>query len=355
MVYINTTAFLLLMRYAFNQWGKENLEKADKAFLWVGSVILALLTGLRHSVTGSDTSGYIAGFKQFRKLPWSSVIDDSHDYYEIGYRCLIKIIGYITNHENVFFTILALFFAYSLGKFITKNSKNRFLSLMLYFTVGAFSFQITGVRQSLAMAILLFSFEYIKERKLVKFLITVVIASLFHQSAIAIIPMYFLAYVKMNLISFSLFLLGGSIGCVYASSLMVLFQKIFDKYEVYSATGFEGGAFFVVLMYIITIVVSYMFMNSLEKQYKHNVFFFNMTFVSLLLYILRYFVTIAERVGFYYQFAFIILLPNVIEAIPDNKTRRTVRTCALILACLLFAYRSIRAASPEFRYYFFWQ
>ncbi len=355
MVYINTTAILLVLRYALNQWEKDNHEQADKVFLWIGSFILALLTGLRHSVTGSDTSGYIASFRQFRRLPWESVVDKAHDYYEVGYRVIMKIIGYITNHENVFFTILALFFAYSLGRFITKNSKNRFMSLMLYFTVGAFTFQITGVRQSLAMAILLFSFEYIKKRKLVKFLIIVIVASLFHQSAICIIPMYFLAYIKMNLISCAVFVLGGGIMCVYSRSLLQLFHSILGKYDHYGYSGFEGGAVFVVIMYLITIVVSYMFMKSLDKQDKHNVFFFNMTFVSLLLYILRYFVMIAERVGFYYQFAFIILLPNVIEAIPDDSTRKTVRTCALILACLLFGYRSLRVSSPEYYYYFFWQ
>ncbi len=355
MVYINTTAFLLVLRYALNQWGKDDLEKADKIFLWFGSVILALLTGLRHSVTGSDTGTYIRSFRQFGKLPWRSVVDEAYDYYEIGYRCLIKLLSYITHHENVFFTILALFFAFSLGKFITENSKNRFMSLMLYFTVGAFTFQITGVRQSIAMAILLFSFKYIKERKFTKFILIVFIASLFHRSSLVFIPMYFLAYIKMNLISFSLFVFIGGVVCIYSRPLLMLFQMLMGKYDNYGYSGFEGGAVFVVLMYVITIVVAYIFMNSLEKQNKHNVFFFNMTFVSLLLYILRYFVTIAERVGFYYQFAFIILLPNVIESIPDVKTRRTVRTCALILACLLFGYRCLRKGSLEFNYYFFWQ
>ncbi len=355
MIYINTLAFLLVMRYTFNRWGIHNPEKSDKAFLWAGSVILAVITGIRHAVTGSDTKGYIASFKQFRKLPWDKVISETYDYYEIGYRAIMKAIGYITDNENVFFVIVALFFAFSLGIFITRNSKNRFMSFILYFTVGAFSFQISGIRQSLAMAIILFSFEYIKERKLVKFLITVFIAALFHKSAVVIIPMYFAAYIKMNILTFVMFILGGVGICIYATPLMQLFQSIFSKYEVYAPIGFSGGGFVVILMYIITIVVSYMYMNSLEKQNKHNVFFFNMTFVSLLLYILRYFIGIAERISFYYQFAFIILLPNVIEAIPDGKTRKIVRACALVLACLLFGYRSLRAASPEFNYFFFWQ
>ena len=67
--------------------------------------------------------------------------------------------------------------------------------------------------------------------------------------------------------------------------------------------------------------------------------FFNFTMLSLIIYLLRYTVSIFDRVSFYYQFSFIILLPNAIEAIPDNKTRKTVYFCAILLARALFFYR----------------
>ena len=224
---------------------------------------------------------------------------------------------------------------------------------MLYFTVQGFSFQTSGVRQALAMGFILLSTEYIKQRKLFKFLIIAFIASLFHKSALAIIPMYFLAYFKIDFKNFILYVIGGITLIVFRSPVMVLLSKLINDDRYLDKTGFEGGAIFVVLMYIITLVVTYMFHEPLEKNDKNNIFFFNMTFLSLIIYFLRYFINKMERVSFYYQFGFMILLPNVIESIPDKQTRNLVRGCALFLACALFSYRCIRDGAHS--YHFFWQ
>ena len=62
MFYIYTLSFLLVLRYAFNLMGKNNLEKADKFYLFFSSTILALITGLRGKYIGADTVGYIRNF-----------------------------------------------------------------------------------------------------------------------------------------------------------------------------------------------------------------------------------------------------------------------------------------------------
>ena len=76
--------------------------------------------------------------------------------------------------------------------------------------------------------------------------------------------------------------------------------------------------------------------------------------VSLIIYILRYFVNFAERISFYYQFAFIILLPNLVESIEDKNTKKFIRLAVVVLSCALFGYRCIRGG-PNMYYYFFWQ
>lgn len=354
MFYINVMFTLLVLRYSINRWGEKNLEKADTAYLTVASIILALLTGLRGMYVGSDTSGYIRNFHSMRRIPFFTAISEKTGRFEGGYKFLTRFVGIFTDNEVIFFCICATIFAICLWKYINKNSKNKFMSIMLYFTVQGFNFQLSGIRQSLAMAILLISFEFIKQRKLLKFLIVVFIASLFHKSALAIIPMYFLAYLKIDFKNFLLYLIGGVTALVFSSSLMSIMVKVLGYDDYLDSTGFQGGAIFIVIMYIITIIVSYIYHEPFAKDDKHNVFFFNMTFVSLIIYLVRYFFGVIERVSFYYQFSFLILLPNVIEAIPDKKTRNFIRGCALFLACALHAYRCIRGGSM-YTYEFFWQ
>ncbi len=353
MFYINTMFTLLVMRYFMVGAGKNNPERADKVYLFIASGILAAITGLRGKYVGTDTLGYMNNFLRMDSYSWKYALSDRSGRFEWGYKLLTKLIGVITDNENVFLFIVAAIFAICLGIYINKNSKNRFLSILLYYTVSGFSFQLSGVRQSLAMGICLLSFEYIKQRKLFKFLVLAFIASLFHKSALALIPMYFVAYLKINLINFVLLSIAGIFACIYSTPLTHLVNTIlgYEKQMI----GFESGAIFVVIMYVITIMASYIYTNWLEKQDKHNTFFFNMTFVSLIIYILRYFIQIAERISYYYQFSFIILLPNLVESIEDDKTRHFIKTAVVILACALYGYRCIRGSNSTHHYYFFWQ
>ena len=345
---------LLVLRYAFNRWGEKNLEKADTAYLTVASIILALITGFRGKYVGADTSGYIRNFHSMRRIPFFTAIGEKTGRFESGYKFFTRFVGIFTDNEVIFFCVCAAIFAICLWKYINKNSKNKFMSIMLYFTVTGFQFQLSGIRQSLALAVILLSFEYIKERKVIKFLILSCIASLFHTSALAIIPMYFTAYIKINFKNFLLYLIGVISAIIYANPLIKLFLNFGDYNRYIDEAGADGGAIFVVLMYIITIIAAYIYQEPYKKQNKHAKFFFNMTFVSLVIYILRYFMVLVERVSYYYQFAFIVLLPNVIESIPDKKTRNFIRGCAIFLACALLAYRCLRESS-NYYYEFFWQ
>lgn len=347
---------LLIMRYAFNRWGENDLKKADTAYLTVASILLALLTGLRGKYVGPDTTTYMANFLSMRRIPFFTAISEKTGRFEGGYKFLTRFVGIFTDSTVIFFCICAGSFAVCLWIYINKNSKNKFMSIMLYFTVQGFSFQLSGVRQALAMGFCLISFEYIKQRKFLKFLFWVLIASLFHKSALAIIPMYFFAYFKMDFKNFFLYVIGGVSVVIFRVVLVTILSNVLGYDGYLDDGGFQGGAVFVVLMYIITIIVAYIYKNSLEKEDKNNLLFFNMTFVSFIIYLLRYFINVVERVSFYYQFAFIILLPNVIESIPDKKTRNLVRGCALFLACALLTYRCIRGDTNRiYNYYFFWQ
>ena len=294
MFYINVMFTLLVLRYSINRWGEKNLEKADTAYLTVASIILALLTGLRGKYVGADTSGYIRNFHSMRRIPFFTAISEKTGRFEGGYKFLTRFVGIFTDNEVIFFCVCATIFAICLWIYINKNSKNKFMSIMLYFTVQGFNFQLSGMRQALAMAILLISFEFIKQRKLLKFLIVVFIASLFHKSALAIIPMYFLAYLKIDFKNFLLYLIGGVTALVFSGSLMNLMIKFLGYDDYLEDTGFQGGAIFIVIMYIITITVSYIYHEPFVKENKHNVLFFNMTFVSLIIYLVRYFFGIIE-------------------------------------------------------------
>ncbi len=342
-IYVNVLVILLLIKYSLNHWPNIEQAKIQKIFLVVSSIILALFTGLRDQYTGSDTLGYGTTFLTLRKYGdfWKAVELRAKNG-EYGYGFWNRFWGGITGNVNVYFTVTAAVFAVCLAIYIYKNSQNPFFSMILYVCTELFGFQMTGMRQAMAMAILLISIEFIKERKLICFLITVYIASLFHNSALSFALAYPIAYLKMNFKTFSLYSMGFVFFAFYSKSITKYLMNR-TSYDVYDNTTLNGlsdkmGGITVIGMLFLTIILCYIF-NKQLLQNRFNALFFNLTIFSLLTYILRYANRIFERVSFYYQFAFIILLPNVIEAIPDDKTRKTVYTCAIALACALFFYR----------------
>lgn len=342
-IYVNVLVILLLIKYSLNHWPNIGQAEIQKTFLVIASIILALFTGLRDQNTGADTWNYGTTFLRTVHISKvSTALETDMKNGEYGYRFFTWLISRVTNNPNVFFTIIAIIFAVCLAVCIYKNSENPFFSIILYYTVGMFSFQITAIRQSIAMAILLMSIELIKKKKLIWFLITVYFASLFHNSALVFVLAYPIAYLKVNFKTFLLYSVVFLFFAVYGNKLVGFVTSSNDNYSVYTigtdTSGNMGGET-VIGMLVLTILLCYLFEKQFLLNQVKNIMFLNFTIVSLIIYILRYVTRIFERVSFYYQFALIILLPNVIEAIPDDKTRKTVYTCAIVLACALFFYR----------------
>lgn len=102
---------------------------------------------------------------------------------------------------------------------ITKYSEDKLLSLMLYFTGIFMMYDIGVIRQGIAIAIALLSIKYLIKRSLLKFILTIVIASLFHVSAMVFLPLYILSYKKL------------SRKFIYASIFILLVFSYFNLFE----------------------------------------------------------------------------------------------------------------------------
>jgi len=91
------------------------------------------------------------------------------------------------------------------------------------------------MRQGMAMGILLFSFKYIKERKLLMFLFTIYIAAGFHTSATVFIIAYWVVMIPMN----STRILIAVLICMALSPLK-LYQYV-SLLDTLSSTGVYSG------------------------------------------------------------------------------------------------------------------
>lgn len=160
-------------------------------------VYLSLLAGFRDRV-GPDWPGYEAVFFTFKEninVP----VDFLVELYgmERAYLLFNKIIAGLGFELWVFYLVFATIAIYLKFWVINKHAKYTFLALSLYYIPYFFFDEIIQIRQGFAIALVFFSFKYVIERNLARFLLFIFIAANFHISALIFISGYYIYSVKI--------------------------------------------------------------------------------------------------------------------------------------------------------------
>lgn len=150
---------------------------------------MVLLAGLRDGI-GYDFESYKLWFHTIKSTENFWEIDNI----EIGYILLNK----LCTSFNQLILIIAIFSVGIKLFYINKYSKNKLLSMLLYFTGVYIMFDMGVIRQGLSISIALISIKYIIERRFLKFIFVIFVASLFHTSILIFIPLYFIGTKKFS-------------------------------------------------------------------------------------------------------------------------------------------------------------
>lgn len=179
-------------------------KKVLKSYInWI-IILLILITGLRNISVGPDTVGYYIDYGLFENMDWNQVIKLVTDYYnygigkDVGYDVLKKSLQTIDIPFRLFLFLVAILFFVPYGQIMKKLEHNTtaafyaFLMFIALFLIYAFS----SIRQDIAISATLIAFKFVCERKLIWFLLIVIIASTIHKSALLFIPYYWIANIS---------------------------------------------------------------------------------------------------------------------------------------------------------------
>lgn len=318
---------------------KEGLRKdIVQLFTVIGFIYFIIIGGLRFEV-GADWYNYEDMF--FGNESWSDVFSSSKEYLFHVFSYFFKV---SFNDYSVF--VFAFFLmSFSLKFiFIKKYSPDIFLSLIIYiYTVFAI-YDLNGIRQGMALGVGLLSVKYILDQNLFKFIGMVTIASLFHLSAIILIPFYFLSRMKMTnkqmLISFLLiFIISLPFRSFLKNSQIIqtLFNSdTFEHYSVYAtSTDYALDVpiisiavfqrFFIFILFIVTY-------DSLNIKNEIKLALRNGYFIGIVLFLVFSFsLEISARLSFYYKALEMVMIPLIVYSfIPKHQ-----RTFLIIIFTIL--------------------
>ncbi|UTW10631.1 EpsG family protein [Marinobacterium rhizophilum] len=161
-----------------------------KLWFWYWEVVLALfvfafVSGIRFQV-GVDHFAYL---KNYLMLQNSNVFLFEKEFGFDAITSLFVSLGFHFSFYFGFFAFLQIFFIYRAFK--NERYLYPFLGVVIIFGPHYLSW-MNGIRQMLVATIFVYSIQFIVQKNFLKYTATIFLASLIHQSALILLPLYFL-------------------------------------------------------------------------------------------------------------------------------------------------------------------
>ncbi|QWU15125.1 EpsG family protein [Paenibacillus sophorae] len=349
---------LLILLEAFVLFNiKTGKKNAKKIFVLLSFTQLFIISAFRGVNIGVDTKTYISYFYNIRFIDFTNL---KNIPLEKGY-VLLNYFLHFFSHSGMILLIVVSFITIGLiMAFIYKHSQIIWLSVYLFITLMYFYSSMNIMRQYLAISILLFGITYVRKQKFIPFLVTVILASLFHFTSIVFIIVYLFPRIKFNYknIIFT-FVLGIGI-FFFLEPILFFLIKTFPQYSGY-ISYFESNKIGSILNFLMIFIV-FMFSLIFLKRKKINISVDNngnfgisnenvnegaaiytsedklliyIILTAVIISLLSIRMSILGRVTDYFSIFLIIYIPNFIMKIKYGKLRSLV-VLAIMLSSMLY-------------------
>ncbi|MDH1365258.1 EpsG family protein [Acinetobacter johnsonii] len=277
------------------------------------SIILILLPSLRSNIVGTDSRNYTHAY-DFKYNPYSHGFDPNVEY---GYQLLDNFVLYFSYNYFWLFLLTSMLVVTLYMVTIRKLSVNYYYSVFVYIAFGIYTFFFNGLRQGIAMSICFFCLPYLIEKRWVLYFIFVFIASMFHISALVMLPMYYLVHLRFK-IEYKVF--GCFIISMLASQILIGYLAEGNaRYEHYTEEAEKTGGYITLLFY--TFIGALVFV--LGKKYRNFDIRFN-KFEQILLCGLALVFPISllgtdpsgpQRILYYFAGVVVFLIPYILRRV----------------------------------------
>ncbi len=307
--------------------------KKFKFLFEVAFIIIFLFTALRFNF-GRDYLNYYDLFMSISK--YQSIKDINFDNFKVerGWvilNFLFKPIGFF----GLIFVLSAFisFTYYSLIKKYVSPNYYWFAIFIFAFSTDIMWMQFSAIRQALSITIFIYSVKYItKTNKPLLFVLFNLFGSLFHTSALFMVPLVIFSFNKLRnnkilgaliMASFWLLLLLGE---KYFSRLSMLtaiisgdsYTNLFDIERDTSVTFIGGVAWSLILF----IVIYY-----LRKQDDKIKNFFYLSSFHSMIYVVTPLIQLADRMGYYFAPFTIITFPFILQ----SEKKRIIKVAIMFI------------------------
>lgn len=204
---------------------------------------------------------------------------------------------------------------------------------MCFIAFGILSFDFTILRQALAVSITAWSFDFLINRKPVKFFLIVLLAACFHKTALIMLLIYPLLDKKIEKSRFAIkviyYLISVSVVVIGGQIITQIYQR--QDYSEYIVRG-EGYNLLVFLLVLLVILYFFANRKQLSCKIKSELELLN---PIICFQIIATGFSLFTRVLYYVTTYLCVTIPDIMEEL-DDETKNTMLAIILVLLSVLF-------------------
>lgn len=301
LIYIVTLALITFFAIVIYTRNTE-IQKKDKLFLTITFIILTFISGFRDVSVGTDTESYQSIF-----LKYVYGLPDYHS--ELGYAYFNKLIAMLSSNPQAIIIASSIIINLGVMRFIYKNSPNAWLSVYLYITLFFYFFSFNYTRQFIAISLVLLGWNFLKDKKIITFLIFVILATSFHTSAIISLLLIFIFFSRNNTRLVPWILILSVISMLGMDTIFNYVFELFPRYQGYNTGDIsQSGGINSLILYLVIFLVTLIFRK--KKDPDNNIALIIVT-ICAVLGVLSFEYYIFSRPSLYFNIFVIVIIPKI--------------------------------------------
>lgn len=299
--------FIFSVIFAFSKY--KNTRLVDLGFF-----IVAAFAALRYDY-GNDYNSYRRMYDTIQ-----------YGVDKVNKEILYVLLNKITPSFYLLTAITALFFVWVVYRLVKKQLVGIYQGMaLLIFIVNPYLFlmNLSAIRQCIAMCIFIIAIKYIQERKAIKYILLILLASLFHMSALVLLPVYifvndkpmsklqtFLLVTGMLLLLFE----GSAVASLVETGMLMLDNSAYDQYLLNESQNSLRAT-------ILTgVYFAYVSIN-LPNLKGRKLICAKLYLIGLFLGMLAFHLSTLTRIQMYFDIFSVVAIPSIIEYHLNDDTK----------------------------------
>lgn len=315
-----------------------------RSCLFLIALILMIPAILRQE-TGNDYLRYVEFFHL------ASI--DAYVPTEAGFNWLAKAVYSLCGYENylLLFAIYAVMTILAMLAVIRQQAENFCFSFFLFMMFGYYFQSFNTMRYYFALSLSLLAMTCLLRRQYAGFVILVLLASLFHKTALITLLLYPVAARRWKKRELAAAVVPGLAVLLLHEKAMELLLSLYPSWEgtVDLAAGTSISWVNIAKCLAVLLLAYYVKADEDPDTFRGRqlVMYRNSAYIGLLLYVFGWFIPEVSRICYYLTFTQIFYLPMLLSGLPETEKGRRQKkllTILVIAAALVFFALFLRTA-----------